>query len=64
MTIDSLDQLLYTTEETAARLSLSPAMIEKLIRLGQLNSVRVGRSLRVTATEIIRYVNALQAASE
>lgn len=52
-------QLLYTAEEAGVVLSLSRASIFKLISAGDLESVKIGRSRRVTRVGLERFVEHL-----
>jgi excisionase family DNA binding protein len=53
--------LLLTIDQAAALLSVSTRTVENLIRLGQLDSVRVGRCRRVTRVAVVAYVDRLVA---
>ena len=55
------DRLAYTVEEAADLLSLSRAHVYRLLDLGELASVRIGRSRRVTAGQLDAFVRRLEA---
>lgn len=61
MLTDSAAQLLYTAEEAGHVLSLSRASVFKLIASGDLESVKIGRSRRVTRSGLERFVEHLSA---
>jgi excisionase family DNA binding protein len=52
-------RLLYTVPEAAALLSVSPNFVWNLLRDGKLTGVKVGRSRKITAAELERYVASL-----
>lgn len=51
----------YTVEEAAGLLSLSRANVYRLLDLGELDSVQIGRSRRVTAGQLEAFVRRLEA---
>lgn len=53
-------KLAYTVEEAAELLSLSRAHVYRLLDLGQLGSVSIGRSRRITATQLTEFLKALE----
>ena len=53
------DRLLYTVPQAAELLSVSPNFVWALLQRGQLRGVKVGRSRKITAAELERYVTAL-----
>lgn len=55
------DRLAYTVEAAADLLSLSRAHVYRLLDLGELGSVRIGRSRRVTAGQLDAFVRRLEA---
>ena len=46
-----------TAEETAQLLRINVKTVYKLIREGSLPSVKVGRSFRISKTELVRYID-------
>jgi excisionase family DNA binding protein len=57
------DRLLYTVPEAAALLAVSPSFVWGLLQRGELTGVKVGRSRKVTAAELERYVASLSEAT-
>lgn len=55
------EQLLLTAEEAARALNVGRTTLYTLIKDGQLHSVHIGRSCRLTRAELIRYVERLDA---
>ena len=53
------DRLLLTPEEAATVLRLSRTTVYALIRSGELRSVHIGRSCRISQAELERYVRQL-----
>jgi excisionase family DNA binding protein len=53
-----VEKLLYDTREAAQLLSISRTKIYELMASGQLLSVRIGRSRRIPAEELRRFVTA------
>lgn len=60
----SNEQLLLTAEEAAHALNVGRTTLYALMRNGQLRSVHIGRSCRLTRAELLRYVAQLDAAEE
>lgn len=50
------DETFYTPEEIAQKLKLSKYTIYEMIKRGEISAHRIGRSLRVTATELETYL--------
>jgi len=48
------DKLLYTLKEVSHAAQISPSMVRKLARLGQLEVVHIGRSVRVPRHGLLR----------
>ena len=48
------NRLLFTFDEASHALSLSRAMLRKLRRLGRIRVVKIGRSVRVPQSEVLR----------
>ena len=57
------EQLLLTAEEAARALNVGRTTLYALIKDGQLHSVHIGRSCRLTRAELRRYVSRLDSAS-
>lgn len=53
----------YRTSEVAELLSISVGMAKKLVQTGEIDSVKIGRSRRVTHTAVKDYIAKLEAAS-
>ena len=51
---------LYTISEAAASLSLSRSTVYNLIARGDLSSVRIGRSVRISKVDLEAYVELLR----
>ncbi len=54
---ESLTPILYKPKEVAVLLNISISMVYKLIEIGDLNAVRIGRAVRIRFTEIDKYLN-------
>ncbi len=54
---------LLRAEEVAARIGQGRTTVYALIKSGELESVKIGRSRRVTDGALIRYIERLEAAS-
>jgi excisionase family DNA binding protein len=55
-----MDKLLYTLDEVCDLTSLSRATLYRRIGSGQLVSIRVGRSRRVSAEALRRFITVLE----
>lgn len=55
------DKLAYTVEEAAELLSLSRAHLYRLIDVGELGSVTIGRSRRITHAQLEEFIGKLEA---
>ena len=53
-------KLAYTVEEVADELSLSRAHVYRLLDLGELGSISIGRSRRITANQLQAFLTALE----
>lgn len=53
-------KLAYTIVEAGEMLSLSRAQLYRLIDLGELKSVKIGRSRRVTARQLASFLRCLE----
>jgi excisionase family DNA binding protein len=53
-----VEKLLYDTREAARLLSISRTKVYELMASGELASVRIGRSRRIPAEELRRFVTA------
>ena len=58
MEISTLPQL-HRLTEVMNRTGLSKASLYRVINLGQLKTVKIGRSVRVTESELGRFINSL-----
>lgn len=58
------NKLAYTVEEAAELLSLSRANVYRLLDLKELDSVRIGRSRRVTAAQLEAFLRRLEGGAE
>jgi excisionase family DNA binding protein len=56
--------LLVTAEEAATLLSISRTTVYTLIKAGALRPVHIGRSCRLSRTELLRYVDQLETSLE
>jgi len=54
--VDGLDRRLLRIEDVADRLAVSRSMAWKLIAVGQLRSVRIGRAVRVRPRDLEDYL--------
>ena len=54
------DQLLLTPEEAARALRVGRTTVYALMKVGELRAVYIGRSCRLPAAELERYVSRLQ----
>ncbi len=59
-----MDKLLYTMEEAADALSVGRSTVYDLVRMKLLQTVRIGRSRRVTADALRELVDRLAANEE
>lgn len=55
-----IDRMLLTTEQAAKVLSIGRTTIWELIRAGELRTVHIGRSCRISHSELKRYVRVLE----
>jgi excisionase family DNA binding protein len=55
-----MDKLLLTPVEAAALLGVGRSKVYELLKSGQLSSVRIGRSRRVPAEAVHKFVASLQ----
>jgi excisionase family DNA binding protein len=53
-------KLAYTVEEAAELLSLSRAHVYRLLDLGQLGSISIGRSRRITSAQLSDFLKGLE----
>lgn len=54
------DRMLLTTEQAAKVLSIGRTTVWELIRAGELRTVHIGRSCRISHRELKRYVRVLE----
>jgi excisionase family DNA binding protein len=57
-----MDRLLYTVRHAAELLDVSENSVWNLLTKGELASVKIGRSRRISAAELQRYLEALASA--
>ncbi len=60
---EATEKLLYSMEEAARLLSISRAQLYRLIDVCELGSVKIGRSRRITRSQLEAYVRSLEHAS-
>ena len=63
MTIDMGDKRLFTVPQTQAMLGIGRTTLWNMIASGEIESVRIGRSRRITAEAIDQFVDGLRAKS-
>lgn len=51
-----IEKLLYTVEESAARLSIGVTKMKQLVADGEVRSIRVGRLRRIPASSLAEYI--------
>lgn len=56
-------RLLLDDREVASMLAISPAMVGKLRRLGELPEIRIGRAVRVPAEAVTAYLDRVRTGS-
>lgn len=54
------EKLLYTIEESSELLSLSRAQLYRLIDRGELSTVTIGASRRITVAQLEAYISGLE----
>jgi len=59
MTINNQEPLLLRVSEVGARLGMSRSTIYREIENGNLRAFKIGKSVRISADEVIRYVERL-----
>jgi excisionase family DNA binding protein len=59
----SSDALAYTVPHAAELLDLSPRLVWHLVHTGAIESVKIGRSRRITREALIAYLNSLLGAA-
>jgi excisionase family DNA binding protein len=52
--------IMFNPRDTAKILSISRSQVYVLLRSGELESVRIGRSRRISQDQMIRYINKLE----
>ena len=60
MEAQQVELLLWTAEQTAAALSVSPETIKNLHRVGELRGIKCGKHLRWAPQDVIEYVGRLR----
>jgi len=53
-------QLLFSPEETGQKLKMGRSPVYELIKTGELRSIKIGRSRRVSATAIEEFVRRVE----
>ena len=53
-------KMAYTVPEASSLLSLSRSLLYRLIDLGEIETIKVGRSRRITATQLESFLKALE----
>ena len=61
MTIDTRDKRLFTVPQTQAMLGIGRTTLWNMVASGEIESVRIGRSRRITAEVIDQFVEGLRA---
>jgi len=61
MTIDTRDKRLFTVPQTQVMLGIGRTTLWNMIASGEIESVRIGRSRRITAEAIDQFVEGLRA---
>jgi len=61
MPTTEVHQLAYRRRDAAASLGISEDSLDRLIGRGELLAVRIGKSVRVSASELERFVRQLEA---
>jgi len=59
MTVNNQEPLLLRVGEVCARLGMSRSTIYREIENGNLRAFKIGKSVRISADEVIRYVERL-----
>jgi excisionase family DNA binding protein len=59
----TVDKLLFSPSEVASQLSIGRSKIYELMRLGELRSVKIGGSRRITRAALAEFVSKLEAAA-
>jgi excisionase family DNA binding protein len=55
--LSNKEKSLYTVKESAYELTVSTKQVYTLIKSGELKAVRIGKAIRISRTEIDRYIN-------
>lgn len=61
--LDTEEKLLYSIEEASRLLSMSRAQVYRLIDVCQLGSVKIGRSRRISRSQLEAFVRSLESVS-
>lgn len=61
--LDTEEKLLYSIEEASRLLSMSRAQVYRLIDACQIGSVKIGRSRRISRSQLDAFVRSLELAS-
>jgi excisionase family DNA binding protein len=54
-------KIAYTVEEAAELLSLSRAQVYRLIEVGELGSLKIGKARRVSAEQLVEFIRRVEA---
>lgn len=60
--MSSPDQLLLTIHDAASLLAVSPRTVARLVASGEIESIHIGRSLRIRPNALDRFIAARQRA--
>lgn len=58
--MNTTQKLAYTVKEAANLLSLSRSMLYELIHTNRIETIKIGRSRRITATQLTNYVQSCE----
>jgi excisionase family DNA binding protein len=56
MSENKVERLLYTREEAAAALGIGLTKMKQLISTGEIRSLKIGRSRRITVTSVNEFI--------
>lgn len=61
-TTNSTEQLLYSVQDVAALLSMSPTNIYRLVNAGTIPIIRIGKSIRIKRDDLEAWVESMESA--
>lgn len=61
-TTNSTEQLLYSVQDVAALLSMSPSNIYRLVNAGTIPIIRLGKSIRIKRDDLEAWVESMESA--